>query len=130
MDEPQAAQTINKKILFIEDEPFISELYTRALVKSGYDVKIVANGEEALNMAKSNTYDIILLDLMVPGLLGLDILKKLRADMPDLHSKIIIATNLEQSKEKRAEIEKQADGYLIKADVTPKELVEFLSHIK
>ncbi len=130
MDESKPTNLAAKKILFIEDEPFISELYTRALTKANYETKIVKDGAEAFNEAKTNAYDIILLDLMIPNMLGLDILHKLRAETPDLKAKVIVATNLEQSKEKRAAIEKQADGYLIKADVTPRELVEFLSHIK
>ena len=132
MEEPNktANKPSTKRLLFIEDEPFISELYTRSLTKAGYEVKIVKDGDEAFNLAKTNTYDIILLDLMIPSMLGLDILKRLRSEVPDLHAKIIITTNLEQSKERRADIEKQADGYLIKAEVTPRELVEFLGNIK
>ncbi len=124
------AKSSNRKILFIEDEPFISELYSRALRKADYNVKVTKDGNEAFSEAKSNTYDIILLDLMMPNMLGLEILRRLRSEMPGLQAKVIITTNLEQSKERRAEIEKQADGYLIKAEVTPRELVEFLSHVK
>lgn len=119
-----------RKVLFIEDEPFISELYTRALSKAGYLVKITKDGQQGLAEAKSGNYDIVLLDLMVPNMLGLEILSHLRTEMPDLKAKIIIATNLEYSKERRAEIEKQADGYLIKAEITPRQLVEFLNQIK
>lgn len=124
------AQLTKRKILFVEDEPFISELYTRALAKANYDVKIAKDGEEGLREAQTNAYNIILLDLMMPNMLGLDILRRLRSEMPNLKAKIIITTNLEQSKERRAEIEKQADGYLIKAEVTPREMVEFLGHVK
>ncbi len=124
------AQLTKRKILFVEDEPFISELYTRALAKANYDVKIAKDGEEGLREAQTNVYNIILLDLMMPNMLGLDILRRLRSEMPNLKAKIIITTNLEQSKERRAEIEKQADGYLIKAEVTPREMVEFLGHVK
>ena len=119
-----------RKLLFIEDEPFISELYSRALKKAGYEVSIINDGLQGFGEAKTNAYDIILLDLMIPNILGMDILRRLRAEMPTLKSKIIVTTNLEQSKEKRAELEKQADGYLIKAEVTPRELVDFLSRIR
>ena len=118
------------KLLFIEDEPFIGELYMRALVKADYAVELIKDGEAAFQQAKTGDYDIILLDLMLPNLLGMEILKRLRAEVPDLKSKIIIVTNLEQTGEQRAEIEKNADGYLIKAEITPKQLVDFLSKIK
>jgi DNA-binding response OmpR family regulator len=120
-----------RTVLCIEDEHFISELYDRALTKSGYRVTIIADGNEALKAAETNTYDIILLDLMVPNLTGIDILRQLRdpARVPPVKAKIIITTNLEQREDVRADIEKQADGYLVKADLTPHELVDFLNNV-
>ncbi len=117
------------KVLCVEDEEFISELYNRALQKEGYEVKVVKSGLEGLKEAQTNTYDIMLLDIMVPDVLGIDVLTKLRHEMPNLKTKIIITTNLEQSDEIRENIEKQADGYLIKAEVTPKQLVQFLNRL-
>lgn len=123
--------TTNRTILCIEDEPFISELYSRALTKGGYRVTVVSDGAQALAEAQTNAYDIILLDLMVPTLTGIEILRALRdvSKTPDLKSKIIITTNLEQREDVRADIEKQADGYLVKAELTPHELVDFLDKI-
>lgn len=118
-----------RRLLCIEDEHFIGELYTRALTKAGYAVNVVLDGVKGLEEAMTNTYDIILLDIMVPNMTGIEILRKLRTDKPDLKAKIIITTNLEQSKEHRKEIERQADGYIVKAEITPKQLVEFLENI-
>jgi DNA-binding response OmpR family regulator len=122
---------MTKKILCIEDERFIAELYSRALKKAGYEVEIVYDGEEALHKASSGTYDIVLLDIMLPTMNGVDILHKLRDPyvQPPLRSKIIITTNLEQKESLREKIEELADGYIIKADITPKELVEYLSQL-
>lgn len=121
-----------KKILLLEDEHFISELYIRALSRAGYDVKVVIDGEVGLTEALTDTYDIILLDMMVPTITGFEILRRLRGKDATkiIHAKIIITTNLEQTDESRAEIESQADGYIIKAEVTPRQLVEFLSQLK
>lgn len=128
----QAIQSVNKKILIIEDEFFIGELYQRALAKAGYEVKVISDGAEALKAAETNAYDIILLDLMIPNVTGIEILRTLRdpARVPQLKAKVIITTNLEQREDVRADIEKQADGYIVKAELTPKELVDVLSHIK
>lgn len=121
-----------KKVLCIEDEHFISELYVRALTKAGYEVKVVVDGGEGLKEAQTNQYDIILLDIMVPTISGTDILKILRdpAQTPELKARVIITTNLEQREEVREAIERQADGYIIKAELTPKELVGVLDKIK
>ncbi|HEU4913958.1 MAG TPA: response regulator [Candidatus Saccharimonadales bacterium] len=123
---------IGKKVLCVEDEHFISELYVRALTKAGYEVTVEIDGQKGLELAQTDQFDIILLDLMVPTITGIEVLRRLRnsAETPSLHAKIIITTNLEQREDVRADIEKQADGYLVKAEITPRELVDFLSTIK
>lgn len=125
------AKPANRSILCIEDEPFISELYARALTKAGYTVTIYADGAKALTEAQTNTYDIILLDLMVPNVTGIEILRALRdpARVPPITAKIVITTNLDQREDVRADIERQADAYLVKAELTPHELVDFLNNI-
>jgi two-component system copper resistance phosphate regulon response regulator CusR len=131
MDENQTIPS-GRSVLIIEDEHFISELYTRALNKAGYSVTVIGDGVEGLTEAQTNKYDIICLDLMVPNLTGIEILRALRdpARVPPLKSKIIITTNLEQREDVRADIEKQADGYLVKAEMTPHELADFLNTVK
>jgi DNA-binding response OmpR family regulator len=118
-----------KHILCIEDERFIGELYRRALEKAGYEVTIIADGQEGLNAILSEKYDIVLLDIMIPQILGIDVLQEVRARKPDLRAKIIITTNLEQDDKVRASIENNADGYLIKAEVTPRELVSYIQQL-
>ena len=118
------------KVLVIEDEHFISELYIRALTKGGYESKVVVDGEEGLKEAQSDQYDVILLDIMIPNLTGIEILKRLRApDAKPIRAKIIITTNLEQGEQGREAVEQQADGYIVKAEMTPRQLVEFLDQI-
>jgi len=123
---------IGKKVLCIEDEHFISELYVRALTRAGYDVTVEVDGRQGLALAQSDAFDIILLDLMIPSITGIEVLRHLRnpAETPKLHAKVIITTNLEQREDIRADIEAQADGYLVKAEITPRELVQFLSTIR
>lgn len=131
MDDTQTAPT-GKKVLLIEDEQFIGELYVRALTAAGYDTRVVVDGAEALEEAKSNLYDIILLDIMLPNLTGTEILQRLRdvKETPQLKAKLIITTNLEMDEAARANIEAHADGYIIKAEVTPKELVSYLDQLE
>ncbi len=128
---PQATAGQQRKILIIEDEHFITELYVRALTRAGYAVTVEFDGQKGLELAQTNQFDIILLDLMIPTITGIEVLRHLRGPgAPQLKAKIIITTNLEQREEIRADIESQADAYLVKAEITPKELVEFLNTIK
>ncbi len=120
-----------KTILCIEDERFIADLYARALTNAGYQVTIVNDGETGLHYASSNKFDIILLDIMLPTINGVDMLYKLKDKnvVPPLQSKVVITTNLDQKEDIRKKVEKLADGYLIKAEITPKELIEYLKQL-
>ena len=138
MDPLQPGNTVTpanaqpaKKVLFIEDEHFIGELYHRALSRGGYDMTLEVDGQKGLALAQTDAYDIILLDLMVPNLTGIEILLILRDPQktPHLKAKIIITTNLDQREDVRSDIEKQADGYIVKAELTPHELVDFLNRL-
>jgi len=129
--QPDATTPTPKRVLCIEDEHFISELYSRALTKAGYQVDVQLDGQKGMAAAQTDVYDIILLDLMLPNITGIEVLRTLRDPRltPKMHAKIIITTNLEQRDDVREDIEKQADGYLVKAEITPHELVEFLGRL-
>jgi DNA-binding response OmpR family regulator len=120
-----------KKILCIEDERFISDLYARALTNAGYDVLVVDDGELGLHHAVNGEFDIILLDIMLPTMNGVDMLFKMKNPhvVPPMKSKIIITTNLDQKEDIRKKVEELADGYLIKAEITPRELVEYVKKV-
>ncbi len=130
MEESVKPPTQSRKVLIIEDEYFISELYVRALEKAGYQVVLAVDGKNGLDKALSNSFDIILLDIMVPTITGTEILERLRSNTTQIKGKVIIITNLEQGEETKEKIEQQADGYIIKAEITPKQLVSFLDNIK
>ena len=117
-----------QKILLVEDDNFIAELYERALKKAGYDVTAVIKGTDGLHEAASGNYDLVLLDIMIPDLTGVEVLNTLRGENGDKlpNTKVVIATNLDQDDESRAAVEAKADGYIIKADMTPRRLVEFI----
>src|SRR5262252_5887524 len=110
-------------ILLIEDDLFIGEMYSRSLTKAGYQVNLVANGNEGLQAALTNQYDLILLDVMLPEKKGTEILQALRGDGDKVpSSRILVLTNFEQDDESKMAMQSKADGYLIKADITPRKL--------
>lgn len=129
---PSTQPHAGKRVLCIEDEHFISELYSRALTRGGYAVDFETDGQKGLEKAQTDQYDVVLIDLMVPTIDGIEILRTLRdaTKTPHLKAKLIVITNLEQRDEVRADIEKQADGYIIKAEITPHELVTILDNLK
>jgi CheY-like chemotaxis protein len=127
----QVSTASGKTILIVEDERFISELYTRALQKAGYQITTASDGEEAFQVATHNTFDLILLDIMLPTMNGVDLLYKMKdpGAVQKVTSKIIITTNMDQEESTKAKVEQMADGYLIKAEVTPKELVSYVKQV-
>lgn len=120
-----------KTILCIEDDRFIGEMYVRSLQKAGYIVNWVVDGSDGLVAARNQQYDLIILDLMLPEQRGDQILEALRNDSVDLvpNSKILIMTNFEQTDSDREQALKRVDGYLIKADITPRKLLEVIEEI-
>jgi len=118
-------------ILIIEDDRFIGEMYVRSLKKAGYTVDWMVDGNDGLIAARNKPYDLVLLDVMLPERRGSDILEALRGGAEDLipHSKVIVLTNFEQDDESRMAMEKHADGYLIKAEITPSKLLTVIQQL-
>lgn len=118
-------------ILCIEDDLFIGEMYARSLRQAGYKVDLIANGEEGLKAALANQYDLILLDILLPEKQGTEILRQLRGDKDMVpHSRILVLTNFSQDEESRLAMQSKADGYLIKADITPRKLIEIIKSLQ
>jgi len=120
-----------KTILCIEDDRFIGEMYVRSLKKAGYEVDWVVDGNDGLIAARNKSYDVILLDVMLPERRGSEILDALRGGGEDLipHSHVIILTNFEQDDESRIAMQRYADAYLIKAEITPKKLISVIQQL-
>lgn len=120
-----------KSILVIEDDRFIGEMYVRSLKKAGYEVDWMIDGNDGLIAARNKTYDLILLDVMLPERRGTDILEALRGGKEDLipHSKVLVLTNFEQDDESRLAMEQRANGYLIKAEITPSKLLAVIQQL-
>ena len=119
-----------KKILCIEDDRFIGEMYVRSLKKAGYDVDWMVDGNDGLVAARNKTYDLILLDIMLPERRGSEILAALRGSYDFIpNTKVIIMTNFDQDEESRIAMQHNADAYLIKADITPRKLLDVISKL-
>jgi DNA-binding response OmpR family regulator len=119
-----------KTILVIEDDRFIGEMYVRSLKKAGHEVDWMVGGNDGLIAARNKHYDLILLDIMLPERRGSEIMDALRGDkdlIPD--TKVIIITNFEQDEESRMALESGADAYLIKAEITPKKLLDVIASL-
>ncbi|MDB5165473.1 MAG: Response regulator receiver protein [Candidatus Saccharibacteria bacterium] len=120
-----------KTILCIEDDRFIGEMYVRSLKKAGYEVDWMVDGNDGLIAARNKSYDVILLDVMLPERRGTEILEALRGGKKDLipNSKVVILTNFDQNDESRLALQHNAQAYLIKAEITPKKLLSLIKQL-
>ncbi len=122
-----------KSILFIEDEKFIAEMYSDVLRQAGFSVQIEGDGVRGYEIAKSGNYDLVLLDLMLPSMTGLDILTRLRDSKQsplftaDHHA--IVLTNLDEDDQTKRRIKELAQGYYTKVNITPHKLTEIIQNM-
>ena|SRR3990167_11381664 len=113
----------SKKILLVEDEVFIRDLYVRQLTKASFQVKTASDGQTAINLLKSEVFDLLLLDIMLPGMNGLQVLREFKTQNPNSKMITILLTNLGQEAVIKEGFELGAQAYLIKASYTPDQVV-------
>lgn len=113
-----------KRILVVEDDLFLRELYTDILTAEGYKVEGAQDGEEALQKIKLGGYDLVLLDIIMPKMDGLTVMRQVQNSPPQNPNKcVVFLTNLDKDEEIRTAL-KLGNGYLIKSQITPGTLVE------
>lgn len=113
----------SKHILVVEDEQYLRELYVQILAKEGYDVESAVNGEDAYHLMKANEYDLIILDVILPKMDGLQILDKLEKDGKNNRDNVVLLSNLGQDLVVAKALAYGVRGYMVKSDYTPEELV-------
>jgi len=113
-----------KKILFIEDEAALQKTFNDVLKNEGYKTISALDGEIGLNLAKIEKPDLILLDLVLPKVHGLDVLKELKETEETKNIPVLVLTNLEGMEEVNKAIELGAKAYLVKTQYNLTEVTE------
>ena len=112
------------KILIVEDDDALAGVYQMRLQAEGFDVKRVANGEDALSAALAYSPDLVLLDIMMPKVSGFDVLDILRNTPETAKLKIIMLTALSQDSDKQRAQSLGVDDYLVKSQVVISDVVD------
>jgi len=118
-----------KKILIIEDDKFLRELIVKKLVKEGYEISEAVDGEEGIKKVKEEKPDLVLLDLILPGIDGFEVLSRTKEDPTLSQIPVIILSNLGQKEDVQRGLGLGAVDYLIKAHFTPGEIIEKMKAI-
>lgn len=114
-----------KKILLIEDDKFLSGILIKRLQDAEFEARLSETATDALNLLKQEKVDLILLDLILPGMNGFDFLKEIKTNNPELTEiPVIVLSNLGQEEEINRAKQLGAKDFLIKAHYTTKEIIE------
>lgn len=113
-----------KHILLIEDDPFLTDIYTTKFKQANFKVEVATDGEEALAKLKAKTPDLVVLDLVLPRIDGWEILSKIKANPKLKNLKVVVLSNLGRKEEVEKGLKLGATKYLIKAHYTPSQVVE------
>lgn len=117
--------TAGQKILLAEDDLDTRNMHSKTLNKAGFSVETAVDGQEALNKAKEGGYALIILDILMPAMTGIDVLNELKKTPPKSpNGPAVVLTNLGQSEIIEDALKAGAAAYFVKVDLKPQELVE------
>ena len=118
-----------KKVLLVEDDPFLVDIYSTKFKEAGFDVSVAEDGAECLKKVAEETPDLLLLDVVLPNFNGWEILRKIKKDNKFKSIKVVVLSNLGEKEEVEKGMKLGATKYLVKAHYTPSEVVEEVKKI-
>jgi DNA-binding response OmpR family regulator len=121
--------TAGKRLLLVEDDRFLRRACEASLRQRGYDVLTAADGEEGLRLARAEKPDLVLLDLLLPKLSGLEVLRSLRGDAATRGLPVLILSNSSREQDVSEITRLGVAGYLVKADLSLKALGDRVARI-
>jgi DNA-binding response OmpR family regulator len=110
------------KVAIIEDDMAIVQMYRTKFENEGYEVATAPDGATGLGLIEEYQPDIILLDLMMPNMNGLDMLQRLRGQPGGRDAKVVVLTNMGDTETATRVYKMAADDYIVKAEMTPKQV--------
>lgn len=117
------------KILVVEDDPLMSRMYQKIFTFEGYEVEMAGDGEQGLEKSKTVNPTIILLDVMMPKMNGLQVLDKLKMDPATKEIPVVMLTNLAGQQDAEAALAKGAVKYIVKSEYEPKQVAGMVKEI-
>ncbi len=111
-------------VIMVEDDLMIGDIYRKKFEAAGFDITIATSGKEFLAKLKEKKFDLVLLDMVLPGMSGMEILQELKkSGKYDPDMAVFIFSNLGEKEEHDKAIQNGADGYILKTQYNPTELV-------
>jgi DNA-binding response OmpR family regulator len=120
---------MQKKLLLIEDDKNLAKMYAKKFGNEGWEVVVCHDGSQAPAMAQAEGFDMIVLDLMLPGLPGIDILEMIRSDKRTVKVPVVVYTNYGDKYNREKCLTYGADEFVLKVDSTPDSLSKTISRV-
>lgn len=117
------------KVLIVEDDPLMSRMYQKIFAFEKYEVEMAGDGEEALIKVEAFGPTIILLDVMMPKMNGLQVLERLKANPTTKAIPVVMLTNLAGQQDAETALSKGAVKYIVKSEHEPKEIADMVNEI-
>jgi DNA-binding response OmpR family regulator len=114
----------NPVILLVEDDVVLSKMYATKLIADGFEVLIAHDGLSGWETIKSKKFDLMVLDIMMPKMNGIELLSRINEELGKLNFPVLMLTNLTEKEEQKKSMDLGAREFLIKSDLTPGQLVE------
>ena len=111
------------KILLVEDDPLIYRVYQKLLQHENYEVEIAENGQQGIDKLKYWPADLILLDIMMPKMNGIDMLIKIKTDLETKNIPVIVLTNVSNMQVANEAVAKGANSIIIKSETEPDQVI-------
>ena len=114
-----------KRILLVDDDAFLRDMYATKFTESVYEVDVAESPATALRKVESETeFDVILLDMIMPGMTGAELIQNIKERFPELKSKCIVLSNQGQDEDIKEATDAGAIGYIVKAEMVPSAVVK------
>ncbi len=112
------------KIMLVDDDAFLRDMYATKFTEIGHTVDVAETAEQALTKLRESSYDVILMDMVMPGMNGIELLKHIKSDKLGGDPVCIMLSNQSENTDKEAALEGGALGYIVKAELIPSEVVQ------
>jgi two-component system phosphate regulon response regulator PhoB len=116
-------------LLVVEDEESIAQMYSDRFKLAGFDVDVAHDGQEAISKMAAEHPNIVLMDILMPGLSGTEAVEQAKADPATRNIPIVMLTNYPESVDLQNALKLGAAGYIIKSESTPEQVVEKIQAI-
>lgn len=117
------------KILLVDDDAFLRDMYATKFRELNYEIQVAESGEVALMRLKEDTYDVVLMDMVMPGMTGTELIQRIKEEKLGGDPRCIMLSNQSEETDKQAAFAAGAVGYIVKAELIPSEVVAAVQKI-